>query len=258
MSETNNLINLEDIQILSLQFEYKEVWRISDLSVAYWRLMHNNKGISELFFKNNRESRRLSLPKSVIVLVPPGIEYSCSNASPVEHMEINFNILGPPLSTQESYLTFPFVGESQTFIEKIQKVSCEMNSHLPIEFILYLLNHSNSMKAIHSATGDNRLNKSVVLMKQNPGNPLSNSHLAEESLMSVNGFARLFREKMGCTPYAYQMKLRIEKACIALQYTDKTIEVIAVEAGFTNRFHFSKAFKKMQNKTPVQFRTLQK
>ncbi|OQY33555.1 MAG: hypothetical protein B6241_07685 [Spirochaetaceae bacterium 4572_59] len=254
MSKTNLLFDIQDIQVLTFLNKHKEVWRNGDLSAPYWRLIHNNKGISELFFKRNIENRRVSLPKEILIIVPPGIEYSCSNTSPVDHMEITFSLSGPPLSVLKSYLSFPYEKESKTIIETLIHSPGNHNRELPQQLILNLLRHAQSKMLIRQTSNDERLNQAIMLMKDNPERPLSNSFLAEKASMSVNGFARLFREKMGRTPYEYQLILRIEKACILLQYSDKSIEMIAEESGFTNRFHFSKAFKNIQLISPVQFR----
>ena len=41
---------------------------------------------------------------------------------------------------------------------------------------------------------------------------------------------------------------------ILLKYTDKSISSISVYLGFSSQSHFNHAFKKITNKTPIEYR----
>lgn len=252
MPKTNILITENDIEVI--HFSYKEIdfWRHRNLSAPYWRIIHNKKGISELFFKDNISRRRISLPDSIIMLIPPNINYSSSNSSSILHFELLFNLTPPPLSVKEPFFTFPFEGKMKDLIELLHEYRTEKPS-LFTELIMEMLTKIAD-KSLQLLTEDTRLNRAIVHMNENKGKPLSNRALADDFSMSVNGFARLFREKTGHTPYEYQLRLRIDRARIMLQFTPFPIELIAKYSGFTNRFHFSKTFKKIVNRSPGEYR----
>jgi len=58
--------------------------------------------------------------------------------------------------------------------------------------------------------------------------------------------------------HTYILRLRMEKARDMLIETDESIKLIAIECGYRNARSFLKAFKKMWNETPEQFRSLQR
>ncbi|MDA3809719.1 MAG: helix-turn-helix domain-containing protein [Spirochaetaceae bacterium] len=254
MSKTNIAFSEKDIEILNFSYKTIDNWKHRNLSLPYWKIIHNNKGISELFFKKNIKQRRISLPRSSILLIPPNKDFSCYNSSPISHLDLNFVISGFYISVKKSFFSFPNEGDIQMLIEDIH-LNQDSRSLFNIKLIVSLLNGipKDSLELI---SDDKRINRAISLMKQNLDKPLSNCDLAIDASMSVNGFARLFREQTDYTPYEYQTILRIEKACIMLQMSNNTIEFIANACGFTNRFHFSKSFKINKNKTPIEYRKL--
>ncbi len=82
----------------------------------------------------------------------------------------------------------------------------------------------------------------------------SNRKLARQLCMSENGFIRLFTFHVGSSPQVYLKQRRIEKACELLHFTDKSIDEIATQTGFANRYHFSKVFFKIIGSWPAAFR----
>ncbi|MDD5728097.1 MAG: AraC family transcriptional regulator [Victivallales bacterium] len=72
--------------------------------------------------------------------------------------------------------------------------------------------------------------------------------------LSVNSFARLFKEQTGISPQSFILRRRIEKACILLHHTSASIDIIAESCGFTNRYYFSRMFRKEINISPAAYR----
>lgn len=74
--------------------------------------------------------------------------------------------------------------------------------------------------------------------------------------MSPNYFSYCFKKAFGETPFVYLTKLRISKAKILLDTTDKPISEIASICGITKLSTFSEAFKKATGAYPSQYRKL--
>ncbi|HSI83341.1 MAG: helix-turn-helix domain-containing protein [Candidatus Methylacidiphilales bacterium] len=87
-------------------------------------------------------------------------------------------------------------------------------------------------------------------------NPPSNEELARLYHVSPSHLIRLFRKKMGLTPAQYGLERRVAVAAAWLTSTDLTLEHIAEQVGFTDRFHFSKAFKACLGVPPVKYRLM--
>lgn len=79
--------------------------------------------------------------------------------------------------------------------------------------------------------------------------------IAEKLGYSSNYFARLFRSITGYYVNDYIRQVRIMKAQELLQDTDKTINEIAEETGFTTSNYFYSIFKKETGMTPAAYRS---
>lgn len=65
---------------------------------------------------------------------------------------------------------------------------------------------------------------------------------------------RLFKKFSGTSPYSYLLKLKMSSATVRLKTSDHTLMNIALENGFKDPYHFSKAFKKIYGVSPDAFR----
>ena len=105
-------------------------------------------------------------------------------------------------------------------------------------------------------TSDPRIDNAVKYISDHCNTPKDNLFLAQMAGMSRNGFLRLFEQKTGRSPQFYWRKKRIEKSCELLMSTDLTIDEIAEQTGFANRYHFTKVFSNILKISPAQFRKL--
>jgi AraC-like DNA-binding protein len=78
--------------------------------------------------------------------------------------------------------------------------------------------------------------------------------MAKTVFLSEVQFRKLFRRVTGMNPIRFVQRRRIEKSCVLLQTTGKTIEVIAEECGFCDAPFFYRAFRKWISMTPSQYR----
>ena len=78
--------------------------------------------------------------------------------------------------------------------------------------------------------------------------------LADKCGMCYSNFAKQFKTQFGKTCKEYIEFVRICKADTLLLYTDKTLDYISQETGFTDASHFIRTYKKIRGITPKQRR----
>jgi AraC family transcriptional regulator len=66
---------------------------------------------------------------------------------------------------------------------------------------------------------------------------------------------RAFRQCFGCSPGDYVRQRRIDRACVALTESDRSITTIALDAGFSSPSHFATAFRRATGMTPRDYRS---
>ncbi|MFD0696557.1 helix-turn-helix domain-containing protein [Paenibacillus sp. GCM10027628] len=90
-----------------------------------------------------------------------------------------------------------------------------------------------------------RYNTSITI------NEIASRHFLSESLLR-----RKFSETLGISPKQYIINLRLEEAKRLLQQTDRAIEYISSEVGFTSSSRFYDLFVKWVGMTPMEWRKL--
>jgi AraC family transcriptional regulator len=84
---------------------------------------------------------------------------------------------------------------------------------------------------------------------------LALDELAEVAGVHPSYLARAFHVHYRCTVGEYLRQLRVESACRAISRSDAPLSAIALDAGFADQSHFTKAFKRLMGITPGQFRS---
>jgi AraC-like DNA-binding protein len=77
--------------------------------------------------------------------------------------------------------------------------------------------------------------------------------LADVAQLSRFHLIRLFRQRYGVTPFAYQRNLRVERARDALRHGESLAHA-AAELGFADQSHLGRAFRAVMGATPGQYR----
>ena len=72
--------------------------------------------------------------------------------------------------------------------------------------------------------------------------------------LSVRSLNHLFRQQIETTPMRALLDFRLDKACRLLRHNNDSIEQIATEAGFPNRYYFSRMLKQHRGTSPAAYR----
>jgi AraC-like DNA-binding protein len=72
--------------------------------------------------------------------------------------------------------------------------------------------------------------------------------------MSVFYFCKVFRKATGLTFTEYLTQVRVTKAKNLLQNPHTRIAEVAFESGFQSITHFNRSFRKLEGRSPKQYR----
>lgn len=122
----------------------------------------------------------------------------------------------------------------------------------------YIQNYSNftdlqNQQSNASKFDQRQVDKVDVYISQNMGMSISVDDLADLLGCSKFYFLREFKKLVGQTPYQYLMSKRLEEARLRLGDSKATIAAVAIDLGFNDQAHFSRAFKGQFGITPKQF-----
>ncbi|MGF6947594.1 two-component system response regulator YesN [Neobacillus sp. B4I6] len=83
---------------------------------------------------------------------------------------------------------------------------------------------------------------------------LTLKNIADKVYLSPSYFSKSFKEEIGMTFVEYLSWIRVQKSKNMLRMTSLPIDVIANNTGFANSSYFATTFKKIEGKTPTQYR----
>jgi AraC-like DNA-binding protein len=98
------------------------------------------------------------------------------------------------------------------------------------------------------------IENTLSYLEANVSAKLTLEEMAEHADLSISHFAATFKQQMGFSPIGYFIQLKMQYACSQLTFSNKTIQQIANEVGYTDPYYFSRLFKKVIGLSPQHYR----
>jgi AraC-like DNA-binding protein len=113
---------------------------------------------------------------------------------------------------------------------------------------------SATLPAWYRALGDPAIGEALRLLHTDPAHRWTVAELAAKVGLSRAAFAARFATLVGEPPLTYLTGWRMTLAADLLRDTEKTVAAVAREAGYTDSFAFSVAFKRARGVSPSAWR----
>lgn len=101
----------------------------------------------------------------------------------------------------------------------------------------------------------NPIDSVMDFIEHNYGEPISLQDVSDRVYLSPSYFSRLFKAEVGVNFTEYLTHFRIKKSKMILRVTSLPVEVVATNCGFSNASYFSTIFKRMEGRTPTEYRS---
>lgn len=116
-----------------------------------------------------------------------------------------------------------------------------------------LLSDTTNQSSSHPSKS---LEAAVTYINEHFPEPISLKLLAEKVALSPFHFSRIFTKEIGMTPHQYIIATRLNFAKFLLKAGDTPIKKIAFSSGFASESNFCFTFKKWENITPSEYRSI--
>lgn len=127
-----------------------------------------------------------------------------------------------------------------------------------LQFLALLIEDSDYKSKSHKKIADVYVSQAISYIYKNYQNPISVQEIADFLSLNRSYLTELFLKTVHLSPQQFLVKYRMTKACSLLENTSLPIEHIAYSCGYSNTFSFSKAFRKVNGKSPSMYRQEQK
>jgi len=99
-----------------------------------------------------------------------------------------------------------------------------------------------------------RVTKAIRIMEAHIDEPVSIVNVAEQLAMSSRRLEKLFQQHLQCSPGAYYLGLRLQRARKYVTDTLLSMQEIAIRTGFNSLSAFSRSYKKHYQSPPSDYR----
>jgi AraC-like DNA-binding protein len=229
-------------------------WERNAFGAPYWRLYWNPQPGARVRWAGEQ----VPLEPSRFVIIPPETPFTGASPRPVRHLYAHFLAQAPYDTVQPGLYSFPADGVLRQMAGELLAEMPEGDGTRWASLVALTLIHAAlchiPASAIRPSPSDARIVQALATMDASLREPLTNAQLAQRAGMSTNAFIRLFRQVAGTTPQEAYTRKRIDRTCMQLHFTQMKLEQIAQEAGFCDRYHFSRTFKRLRGTSPAAFR----
>ena len=229
-------------------------WETVPCCNPHWRLYWNPQPGASV--RHNRQT--VSLAPDALVLVAPETTFVRACHTPLDHLYVHFTT-GHPLDRIRPGIHRLLIGpETRRLLKRLLRLQRDTSTSLE-RSLLALSLVSRALAELpadiaHRADADPRITRTLTAMQSSITSPLPNAHLARMAGMAENSFIRLFTQTLGEPPQTYSLRIRLEQAALELHHTDLKLEVIAERHGFCDRYHLSRAFRRIRGESPAAYR----
>ena len=269
----NVLINDMDVDILDIGIVYSVYkdapWnyslykrKISSVTPCYI-LMYVQEGS---FYHSEEGKESIFVPSGSLILTKVDKQPFCNTSAelPFRYISIRFYTREAiPFAFEQNSRIALFPGESVGCEDKMQ-TALRMYRERPFGWKLRLRCITEEMllhvfEAYYRA-GENGVSpliqdSTAVIRRRIFSELLCVEDVAEECGVSTAHLIRSFSRHMGMTPKKYMDRLRVERACELLKCTDKSMEEIAAESGFSEARHMRRVFHEIVGTSPREYRS---
>lgn len=233
----------------------------------YWRLYVNDR--SGPFLETAEE--RLELAPHRIYVVPAWLEFRTGTTVAFVHDYIHFDWAGLPPAFLKKWVRGPVVLPRSRGLEWLRDqwraaAAADVALRLPeygwaqalvqavAATMVGRLGPAEQRACFDWLVNSGPVRPALECIEERLADPPTNAELARRCGLSADHFIRVFRNTVGVTPARYSLERRLATASRWLAETDRTIDQIADDAGFTDRFHFSRQFKARFSVSPAAYR----
>ena len=247
-----------NIRIVSCNY-YRNVgsWNYPLHSKPFWYLWRSEHPGGHLEF----DGGSIALSPDIRVLMPPHTPFCTRSTSNFSQYYVHFSISGKEFGENFEVRRCPIIlpaEDSEKFFAglcdgTIRPEQVTLIAYRQVADALLEIPESFLLPPDEPSM-DPRISAALNLLSHAGNTKFTNAEIARKIGMSETNFLRIFRREIRNSPRQYQLRLLLDHCLEQLTSTELSMDDIAAGGGFADRYHFSKAFRKVFGIPPGRFR----
>jgi len=226
-------------------------WSYPEIFSPFWRMYANTQPGSWL----RVGAQRYELDARHLFLVPSHLLFHCESNRVTDHTWIHMG-LAPEWRSELSHpLALPITEDRLQLLHQLQQeIDVEDTFRLRLTAQALIGNLLSSLKIPDLLPETRGFRELIRQMEQNPGSIDSLAEAASLAGIGDRQLRRMFQRRFHQSPREFLQGCRIRLAAQRLRHGADSLDQIAEECGYADRFHFSKAFRQAVGCPPAQYR----
>ncbi len=237
------------LEILTTRKIRLEKWELKGLVDPYWRLYCPVSGSAVVEI----DGVSTKLTPENIYLIPPRTKFSSSNPETFAKWYVHFVLGRTDLISVPGVYSFPRDEIATAHLKKLASIADTPYAWESAGLVIHALSHLPE-NAWSDQKLDRRVEKAIEFLQTNLSRKVNASDAARASGVSVRNLNHLFRSQVKMAPMTVLLNCRLDQACHQLRHTDYSIEQVAENCGFPNRYYFSRMLKQHRGISPAAYR----
>lgn len=237
------------LEILATRKIRLQKWDLENLIDPYWRLYCPVEGKAVVTFKE----QETELVPGQMYLIPPRTMFSSHNPEPFTKWYVHFVLGRSDLLSVPGVYSQPTDDIALQYLERLANAKGEPYNWEPAGLVIHALGNLPN-EAWTDQTLDRRVEKAMEFLQSNLSRKINADDAARAAGVSVRNLNHLFRSQVRMAPMSVLLNYRLDRACHLLRHTDQSIEQVAENCGFPNRYYFSRMLKQHRGISPAAYR----
>lgn len=123
-----------------------------------------------------------------------------------------------------------------------------------MEAVNYVLSYLEKALEKQLESEENQIEKAILYIRNHIDKNINRSEVAAHVFLNPEYLSRYFKKKTGYMLKDFIQKEKIQFAKNLLETTNLSVSIVASKVGFNNFSHFSTVFRKLEGKTPQEYR----
>jgi AraC-like DNA-binding protein len=224
-------------------------WNLEKLNDPYWRLYCPVEGRAVVTIS---EIETELLPGN-LYLIPPRTTISSQNPEPFSKWYVHFILGRSDLLSVPGIYAHPLDPVAEALLETLANAKGEPYNWESASLVIHALGKLPS-EAWSDQKLDHRVEKAMEFLHSNLARKVNAEDAARSAGVSVRNLNHLFRSQVRMAPMSVLLNYRLDRSCHLLRHTEQSIEQVAENSGFPNRYYFSRMLKQHRGISPAAYR----
>lgn len=228
-------------------------WRLRGLNDPFWRLYIPVEGSARLTVNRDQDRIEIDLEEGSAYVIPPHTTMFSEMTGTFTKWYMHFSLgqrgdwVSPGIFS---------IDMTQTMMDSVANLSDLESSAHPWASLRIVGEALEQLPESIWAQRrvDHRVEAAMEFMHGNMGRKLTAQEVAASAGVSVRNLNHLFQLHLGKSPMNVLLDFRLNQACRLLRHSDISIDQIAEDCGFPNRYYFSRMMKQVRSTSPAAYR----